>query len=367
MHNLFITSTRHGEGKTTIALGLIMALMKKVRRIGYMKPIGRASVEFAGQGIDEDVILIKEVCGVHCYLKDMGPVTIGGEFPIHLLSKEGRKSALDRVRQAYERVEAGKQLVVIEGTGNAAAGAAFGLSNAQLARQFNAKVLLIASGGIGHPIDEIVLNKSYFERHGVEVIGVVVNKAFPKEMDAIQTVVRKACDLMRIELFGAVPHEPALSRATMQHVCDELKGTVINGEDHLGKNPVVRIILGAMTPHHALEYMHGEVVLIVPGDREDIVLAALSAMYLSGRKEFSLNGIVLTGKILPSRVLRQLLGRTQIPVVSVEPDSYTVASRIHGIAVKLSPGDTERVQCAIAVSHQNVDMPSILKALGAAD
>jgi BioD-like phosphotransacetylase family protein len=363
MQNLYITSTRHGEGKTAVTLGLTSTFSRRLKRIGFIKPIGRAAVEFAGQGIDEDVILMKEACGIPCYLKDMGPVTIDGGFPVHFLSRKERESVMDRVKQAYGRVAAGKELVVIEGTGNAAAGAAFGLSNAQMARQFGARVLLIASGGIGHPIDEVVLNKSYFERHGVEVAGVVVNKVFPKEMEAVNTVVRKACDLMKIRLFGAIPFQAGLSQPTMRHVQESLRGEVLNGEDHLGAQRVGRIILGAMTPHHALEYMEGQVVLIAPGDREDIVLAALSSMYLSGQKDFSLNGIVLTGKITPSRRLRQILGRTNIPVIGVEPDSFTVASRVQAITAKLVPGDTDRIRSAIDLVNQHVDVEGIIKLL----
>jgi BioD-like phosphotransacetylase family protein len=361
--NLFITSVRHGEGKTTLALGVLGALSRKIKKVGYIKPIGRATIDFAGQGIDEDVILIKEACGISCYLKDMGPVATSGEFPVNFLSKEGHRSVMDRVEQAYDRVAAGKDVVFIEGTGGATGGAAFGVSNALLARRFQAKVLLIASGGIGQPIDEIVLNKSYYELNGIPVIGVVLNKVFPNEMEAVQSVVKRACDLIKVPLLGAVPHDPELSWPTMQDVQEELKGTVLHGQSELSKVTVGRILLGAMTAHNALDHMQGQVVLIVPGDRDDLVLAALASMYLAGREDFALSGIILTGNIPPSRKLRQILTRTAIPVIEAEQDSYTVAARVKNLAAKLTPRDTPRLERARTLIRQHVDASQILAAL----
>jgi len=47
--NLFITSTRHNEGKTLVTMGLTPMLSKRVRGVGYMKQVGKGSVEFAGR------------------------------------------------------------------------------------------------------------------------------------------------------------------------------------------------------------------------------------------------------------------------------------------------------------------------------
>jgi BioD-like phosphotransacetylase family protein len=362
-YNLFISSTRHGEGKTTIALGVLHALARKVRKVGYIKPVGRATLDFAGQGIDEDVVLMKESCGISCYLKDMGPVATSGEFPVNFLSREGHKSVLDRVEQAYGRVAAEKDMVVIEGTGGATGGSAYGVSNAHLARRFQAKVLLVASGGIGQPIDEIVLHKSYFELNGVEVIGVVLNKVYPHEMESVQSVVKRACEHIKVPMLGAVPHDPDLGRPTMQDVQDELKGTVLQGEEALPKNGVERILVGAMEAHNALEHLVGRIVLIVPGDRDDLVLAALASMYLAGREDFVLDGLILTGNIPPSRKLRQILARTSIPVITVEQDSFAVAARVNNLSAKLTPRDTPRIDRARHLVRHHVNTGALHAAL----
>ena len=39
-----------------------------------------------------------------------------------------------------------------------------------------APAIIVSEGGVGRPIDEIVLNAALFERHGVHVAGAIVNK-----------------------------------------------------------------------------------------------------------------------------------------------------------------------------------------------
>ena len=189
MKNLFVASTRHNEGKTLVTLGLAAGLGKKVKSFGFFKPVGRASVEFAGDRIDHDVALLKEACKIPAFVKDMGPVVFDG-FPQAWTTTKGRDEAVDRIKSAYERVSANKGLTIIEGSGNAAMGAAFGLSNAFLAKTLEAKVVLVATGGVGQPTDEIILNRSYFERTGVEVLGVIVNKAYPEELERIEKLLK---------------------------------------------------------------------------------------------------------------------------------------------------------------------------------
>ena len=67
-------------------------------------------------------------------------------------------------------------MLLIEGTGHAGVGAVIGLSNAVVASMLGAPAMIISEGGVGRPIDEIVLNASLFAAHGVEVAGAIVNK-----------------------------------------------------------------------------------------------------------------------------------------------------------------------------------------------
>ena len=55
----------------------------------------------------------------------------------------------------------------------------------------------------------------------------------------------------------------------------------------------------------------GACLLITPGDREDMILAALSMTLVDSKNRFSLAGLVLTGDIYPSGFLPQSAGNVR--------------------------------------------------------
>jgi BioD-like phosphotransacetylase family protein len=278
------------------------------------------------------------------------------------VSREGREQVLEKIRKGFASVAANKSLVIVEGTGNAAAGAAFGLSNAFMAKTLGSKVLLVAAGGVGQPTDEIILNKNYLERAGVELMGVVVNKAYPHEMDRIHKWMGRILESLSVKLLGAIPYENELARATMMNIYETFHGTVLNGEQGMGQS-LGKVVLGAMSAQTALHQLSGQVTLICPIDREDVLVAALSAMYISGRKDFTLSSVVITGPGRLSDMVTRMIRRTTIPVLQVELDAYTVISQVNASNFKISPTDTPKIERARELVRENVDVDGILEGL----
>ena len=361
MKNLFLTSTRHHEGKTLVTLGLTAAFSKRLKGVGYMKPVGRGSVEFAGEKIDHDAVLVKEACKIPAFVRDMGPVCYDG-FPTSWISAEGREAVVKKIQSSFSRASANRELMVIEGTGNAAAGAAFGLSNAFMAKLLDAKVVLVASGGVGQPTDEIFLNKNFFDKAGVEVVGAIVNKAFPHEFERIDHWMRRALDAMGVRLLGVIPYEEDLARPTILNVQERFRGKVLNGDAAIGQ-PLGRVVLGAMSAASLLEQLSGHVTLVCPPDREDLLIPALSAMYLGGRKDFALASIIVAGHGKLPAVALQTIRRTTIPVLHVEPDAGAVVADLNSSSFKIHPQDEAKVRRAIDLVQERIDLDRLLHSL----
>ena len=60
-----------------------------------------------------------------------------------------------------------------------------------MANILSAKVIIVASGGIGRPIDEIALNQALFEKAGADIIGVIINKVQSENLISLNTIVAK--------------------------------------------------------------------------------------------------------------------------------------------------------------------------------
>ena len=179
MKRIFIAATRQNDGKTTVSLGLVSAFKRKIPKIGFIKPIGQRYLIEGGYKVDEDSVLIERICRINCRLKDMSPIAIERGFTERYILKGDRDALGRQIKRSFDRVAKGKGLVVIEGTGHAGVGSVFDWSNAQVASFLDTKVVLVCDGGVGRPIDEIMLNKALFDREGVELLGVIVNKVHP--------------------------------------------------------------------------------------------------------------------------------------------------------------------------------------------
>lgn len=358
--NIFIAATRQNKGKTMVSLGLIMALKKRFNNIGFIKPVGQRYVIANGHKVDEDSVLVEKVCGLDCDLIHMSPIAVEKDFTVKYISHPDPRKLVRQIKDSYKKVSLGKDIVVIEGTGHAGVGSVFDLSNASVAKLLNAKVVLISCGGIGQPIDEIMLNKALFEKTGVNMLGAIVNKIYPKKYDKIAHYARKGLKNKGVELLGAIPYEKVLSSPTVGEIMEETGAKLINGRESL-ENRIEDIVVGAMTAHQALAYFHSRTLVITPGDREDIILGAMSSCLTKRGNECGVGGIVLTGGIMPHSNIMSSIKKTAIPVISHKEDTYTVASDIHDIIVKIRPGESEKIRIAVELVEKYVDVDMILK------
>ncbi|MCX5669147.1 MAG: AAA family ATPase [Candidatus Omnitrophica bacterium] len=362
MRKIFIAATKQNDGKTTVSLGIIRNLQQKFGKVGFIKPIGQRYLEEEGLRIDEDSILIEKVCGIKSGLKDMSPIAVEKGFTEKYITKPDKKNISHLIQDAFRRISKNQELVVIEGTGHAGVGSVFDHSNATVAKLLGAKVIIISSGGVGRPIDEIILNKALFEKEGVKVLGVIVNKVLPNKFEKINRLVRKGLERKGIQVLGVLPYDPMLARPTIEQILEETDFEVLCGGEYLERS-VAKVIVAAMEPRDASRYIIEDSLMITPGDRHDMINIALNCFRDSASKKLKICGLVLTCGIVPDEPLMDLLAKAQIPVLLAKSDTYDVATCVHDITVKIRPCDKEKISAVEKLIRENVDFKKILKGI----
>ena len=357
---VFIAATRQNDGKTTTSLGLIAALQAHFKGIGYIKPVGQRFVEIEEQKIDEDTILMDAVYRLNCPLVDMSPIAVEPAFTRKYLQSANNEELVKRIQDAFNRVAWEKDFVLCEGSGHAGVGSVFDLSNAQVARTLGCKVIIVTQGGIGRPIDEVCLNQALFEKEGVEIIGVIVNKVTEDKIPEITQFVRRGLKRKGLELLGVLPHEKLLSNPTIDLIRDELRAELLNPPVPL--NALVNdVVVGAMGAQNAIQFFKPGVLLITPGDREDIVLAACTSIEAATQENMA--GIVLTGGLRPGSSVLKLIQSMPIPVLLAQADSYKVASKVHNLTVKTRPNDAAKISLIRDLVARHVNVKKIIQSL----
>ncbi len=381
MRQLFLAATGQNRGKTTACVGLLDGFRRRGYRTGFSKPVGQRTMMIDGEPGDEDAVLMKTIFGLPDPYTAMSPIHIPRGFTKSYLAGDVVED-MEGPILAAQRYFADHDIWLIEGTGHAGVGAVVGLSNARVASMLRAPTVIISEGGVGRPIDEIVLNASHFEAHGVPVAGAIVNKLRVDESPGIEKTLERGLALHGIPLLGVLPYKPILSSPTLDMVLRGVKGRVICPGPDLDR-VIDGVAIGAMEPNHMLEHVGPGTLVIVPGDREDAILTLAAAHLpdsaparaiehletlvdetpgaIDAGPEGKALGIVLTGGYEPRPEVLAAIRHANLFTAIVPEDTYTVASVVHDLLVKTHPADVGKIELIKELVWEHLQMDRFLE------
>lgn len=387
MRQLYLAATGMNRGKTTFALGLLAALLDRGHATGFIKPVGQRYAIVDGVPADEDAILVRSVFGMTEPLAVMSPVHIPRGFTKAFINGGVVDDLPARIVAAHRHAAAGREVLLIEGTGHAGVGSVVGLSNADVAALLGAPALIVSEGGVGRPIDEIVLNHALFTRRGVRVAGAIVNKVDAAADPSLPATLRIGLARHGIELLGTLPYRPILSNPTISMLVAQLPGEVL----HPGDDPdrvIEHVAIGAMQPRHVLERIGPGSLLLVPGDREDVIHATIAAdrngralrrdpglldrfrqRSTFGREpddpaRTELAGMVFTGGLPPRPRELEAIRQSGLFAYLVADDTYAAASQVHDLLVKTHAADRAKIAEIRRLVADNIDIERLLERFG---
>jgi uncharacterized protein len=356
MRQVYLAATGQNRGKTTASLGLFDLFVGRGLDAGFMKPVGQRTVIEDGVSADEDAVLMREVFGLTDPMAVMSPVHIPRGFTKAYINGDVVEDLGALVRTAHADLAGRHDIALIEGTGHAGVGAVIGLSNAVVAAMLSAPAIIVSEGGVGRPIDEIILNASHFASHGVEVAGAIVNKVYLDEQPGLVRILERGLDLHGIPLLGVLPYRPILSNPTLAMVLEGVRGETLHPGPDLDR-VIDGVAIGAMEPVHMLERIGPGTLVIVPGDRDDAILRLTSAHTSAGGAAV---GLVLTGGYRPSQTVIDEIRWADLFATLVAEDTYVVASELHDLLVKTHAADIDKIALIKALVAEHLDVDRIL-------
>jgi dethiobiotin synthase len=365
MKPLYISATGQDSGKTAVICGLIQHLHHIGHNVGYIKPVGQRYVIYEGHSVDEDAVLMLQSFKINDPPQDMSPIAVAEGFTAKFIMHPDVTSLENQILQSYERLKKQHTTIIVEGTGHAGVGSCFGLSNARVAQMLDADVIIVASGGIGKPIDEITLSLALFKQYNVNVVGVILNKIFKQKLDKIKNIGAKGIELIGSKLIGAIPFESDLSVFSIGQVAEEFGYQVLSGREFL-HNKIEHTVVAAMEPQNVLKYIEKNTLMITAGDRIDNILLTLALSESTDYHEkLCSGGIILTGGLKPDTTILSLLLKSNIPVLFTTEDTFAVTAKMKDLHFKIRADDYHKISRTYELLKDNVDMDIILKNLPA--
>ena len=362
MKPVYISATQQDSGKTTVIVGLLQALRDLGHDVGYMKPVGQRYVRFEGANVDEDAVLARQAFGLTDFPLDMSPVAVERGFTERYIFDRRPAPLEDRIRAAFDRLRAVHDAMVIEGTGHAGVGSCFDLSNARVADLLGAQVLIVTEGGIGRALDEVALSYHLFQKHGVQVLGVILNKVRADKLSKVERAVSKGLAHLGTRLLGIVPYRSLLVNPRMDQVAAEVSGRILCGGQAI-TNTVEHTVVAAMEPEHVCTYIRENTLVVTPGDRIDNILVSIVACPMELDASRRVSGMVLTGGFHPPTSILALLEKAGIPVVLCSQDTYSVASLLKEMRIKIRAEDADKIEAAKHLIRESVNISALVAAL----
>ncbi len=381
---VYVAATRQHVGKTSTCLALLSGLQKRFDRVGFMKPVGQQALRVqnkAGEwmNIDKDAVLVKEHFGLdHLDYRYTSPLIIPkGYTRDYLDGKIRMEHQQELVQEAYQAIRSKSDVVLCEGTGHCAVGSIVHASNAQVASWLDAKMILVANGGLGKTFDELALNKVLCDKEGVDIAGVIVNKVQPDKLDQTQEYIQKAMDLHwgDVPLLGCIPDRPFLGCPALTDL-ERLFGTqLITGKQHRLRHYQVQDLNLVATSRqvfiNTLKNNPERTLYVSHSSRTDILLGFLqdhpkndgahqAALVVTGTDEYPLSEQVL--EVIGT--MSEDEAAAAPPVILAPHPAHKVMDMIHRHTPKLNFEDAHRANKAIEHYEPHIDFDLLLARAG---
>jgi phosphate acetyltransferase len=356
--SIYITSVEGHAGKSTIALGVLDTLSHETERVGVFRPVARSSDErdyvlemlLAHDGVELDY---EQCVGV-------------GYDDVHA----NPEAALSEIVSRFKAVERQCDAVVILGSDYTDVGSPTELGfNATVAANLGSPVLLVLGGqqsdgrGSRSPEDMrqiLGLARQELDNAHAGVLGVVVNRADPARLD--ETITALAAEAGSVPVW-AIPEDRFLIAPSIRSLMESVDGTFQRGDPALLDRESLGVVVAAMSMENVLTRLIEGGVVVVPGDRSDVLLAVLMA---DAAETFpSVSAIILNGGFeLPRQIALLIDGLdSTLPIIRTSLGTYDTALRITQTRGRLAADSQRKYDTALALFEQHVDAEVLLRLL----
>jgi dethiobiotin synthetase len=362
---IFVAGTGEHIGKTTTTLGLAATIKSLGFNVGYSKPVGQKYLNVDGMRADKDAVLFSKVLDFSLEPEIHSPVLLGKGVTAQYVDNPGDFHFPEAIDFAHERLMEKHEILVYEGTGHPGVGAVVDLSNAQVAKRLGARVIMVAKGGIGSAVDRLIMSIALFQQEGVPVDGVIINKVLPEKMEKVRDYLTRRLADFNLPVLGMLPFDKTLSYPIMETIKRAVRGRVIFHPEAMN-NRVEDIVAGSLIDTEDFNTLQN-VLLVVSYKRMDEAIDKIRRITANkGLDTTPLAGMIVTGdgrhaySYSKSDFKSDYFDEFQIPLLTTSLDTLGSVTKISRIEVKINTRTPWKIQRAIELFGQNVNMQAIL-------
>lgn len=217
---VFVTGTDTGVGKTLVSSALVYALRQRGLRVAPMKPVAAGAIEVQGHLVNEDTLALLDACDTPKPATALvTPILLREPMAPHIAAeREGRTIALAPILDAFGKLAASSDAVVVEGVGGFVVPLGPELDARDLAVALGLPVVLVVGLRLGC-LNHALLTADAIRAAGLTLAGWVANAIDPAMAVPDENVVTLASRL-HAPLLGRLPYAAGMRASQLAGMLD---------------------------------------------------------------------------------------------------------------------------------------------------
>ena len=354
---VFVATSPARSGKTSVSLGLMNILVGMARKVGYFRPVISDPVNGAR---DEHIETMLSYFNLD---QEYEEAFVFSRSQIERLTNQGKQDVvISRIIAQYKALEERYDYILVDGSDFFPEGSILEFEiNLEIPRNLGLPTILVeAQNDLSD--EELVSNISLlykqFRERDVEVLAAIANKA-SGDLKKLRDDISLALENDNV-LTAAIPANHRLDCPTVDEIRSALGARVLLGHDYLS-NVVEDSQVGAMQAPNFLKTVHNNTLIIVPGDRSEILMAAALANLSPSCPNIS--GVVLSAGLLPDREIIRLFDSNMLamPVMSVQGNTFDTAVTVSRVNSRIYPTSIDKIETMLRAFRESIDTEALEK------
>ncbi len=334
--SLLVAPAAEDVGLARTCLGLLRALDRSGVHVAYVKPVAQPRADGTP---DRSAALVAAITTLR------PPEPLSTAELEQQLGDGGLDVVLDKIVAAWAPIYNRSDVVVVEGLSSGPSKLYASAINQALARALDADVLLVGNwpaepDGVEGLAEQLAIAAGgYTSGEHARVTGCVVH-GLPATGPEPATALRAALDRRGLRLIAGVPYRTELTWPRVGDLVRELNPEILHEGDMSRRIKDVAVFAQGIPG--GIRVLDDGRLIVVPGDRHEVIMAACLAA-MNGTR---LAALLLSAGIRPDPQVWELAraAATGLPVLLVDPDSYQTAARVRDLDPGLPPDDADRIE-----------------------
>jgi len=348
--SIYISSAEPHAGSLVIAIGLMEMLKGHFEKVAFFRPIIPDDNE-----IDNDIDFMIKHFELEMEYEDCCGFTISEYIEAYGTDTDNElhESLIRKIKKLYKKYD----FILIEGFPRNTFGTVFDFDiNLAIAKNLDTVFIPIinARGKSSKKIiNEIQITSEMIISDGCTQLATFVNRCNENIVENIKKLISKE-DIN--EQIYILPEVKELNTPTLDQVTKILDAKMIMGKQEQLQHLVYGNKIAAMGAENYLSHIDNGDIVIVPGDRIDIIIISLLSFF--AKNHTNIIGIVLSGGVSLSKPIMKLLEdftEAVIPIFTVETNSYETAIALDKISAKITTESIRKITLAKGMINSVID------------